>query len=106
MKRLGLILFLLLLPTPAHALTFSVGCGSGVASSVTRRVEVLGWGTLPDASGNVFFEPYAVKATNDQWLHGQWVFADTSTRDKLYGAFSVPKDYVATTTNIIIVWTS
>lgn len=71
----------------------------------THRIPILGWGTLPDTSGNVYIEPYDVKATNDVWDRLIWVFADTSTRLGLHGGFTVPKNYVGTA-KIIVVWTS
>lgn len=71
----------------------------------THRINILGANTLPDNSGNVFFEPYTIKATNDTWKHGHFVFNDTGNRMGLYGAFNVPKNYVGTA-SIIIVWTT
>ena len=71
----------------------------------THRIPILGFNTLPDASGNVFFEPYSVKATNDIFRHGHFIFNDTATRDLLYGAFNVPKNYVGTA-SVVIVWTT
>ena len=32
-----------------------------------HRIPVLGWPTVPNGSGEVFFEPYDVKASNDAW---------------------------------------
>lgn len=71
----------------------------------TIRIPILGPGTIPDTSGNVFMEPFSVKATNDVWGRMVFVFNDTSTRDGLRGGFSVPKNYVSTA-KIIVVWTS
>lgn len=71
----------------------------------THRVSILGWGTIPDASGNVFFEEYGVKATNDVWRALVCVFNDTATRLGLRGRFTVPKNYVGSP-NIIVEWTS
>lgn len=71
----------------------------------TFRLPILGANTLPDASGNVFFEPYTVKATNDVWGYGVWVFNDTATRIGLRGAFDVPLNYIGSA-NLIIIWTS
>lgn len=61
--------------------------------------------TRPDDSGNVFWEPLNVKATNDVWQHGVWVFNDTATRLLIYGSFMVPQNYVGTP-SIIVPWTS
>ena len=71
----------------------------------TIRIPILGWSTVPDTSGEVFFEPYTVKATNDVWGRLVAVFNDTATRDGLRGGFTVPKDYV-NSANLIVVWTS
>lgn len=70
----------------------------------THRLPILGWSTVPDTSGNVFFEPYSIKATNDVWEYLVCVFEDTSTRDGLRGRFDVPQNYVDTA-NLIVVWT-
>ena len=79
--------------------------GSAGCITKTKRSSVLGWNTLPTSTGEVWFEPYTISATNDRWRHGNWVFNTGSTRDELYGAFSVPKDY-ATSSAIILAWTS
>lgn len=71
----------------------------------THRMSLLGGLVSPDTSGNVFVEPYTVKATNDVWKHPVVVFNDTGTRDGLYGVFTVPKNYVGTA-KLIVVWTS
>ena len=71
----------------------------------THRIPILGWGTIPDASGNVFFEPYDVKATNDVWDRLVCIFNDTATRLGLKGGFTIPKNYVGTP-KIVVVWTA
>ncbi len=71
----------------------------------THRIGILGANTLPDTSGNVFFEPYPTKATNDFWKHGVFVFNDTSTKDSLYGTFTVPQNY-ASNAKFVVYWTS
>ena len=71
----------------------------------THRVPILGWGTVPDGSGNVFFEPYDVKATNDVWKRLVVIFNDTAARIGLRGGFTVPKNYVGNA-KIIVVWTA
>ena len=70
-----------------------------------HRLPILNWSTTPDASGNVFHEPYTVKATNDVWGYRVWVFNQSSTRDGLRGSFNVPKGYVDSA-SLIIVWTT
>lgn len=71
----------------------------------THRIPILGFSTVPDASGNVFLEPYDVKATNDVWDRLVVIFNDTATRLGLQGGFVVPKNYVGSA-KIIVVWTS
>lgn len=71
----------------------------------THRIMILGPNTLPDQSGNVFYEPYSLKATNDFWKHGIFIFNDTATKDSLYGAFLIPVNYVGTA-KIYAYWTS
>jgi hypothetical protein len=70
-----------------------------------RRIPILGWPTIPDNSGNVFLEPYDVKATNDVWKRLVLIFADTATRIGLRYGFTVPKDYVGNP-KVIVVWTA
>ena len=71
----------------------------------TKRIPILGFGTIPDNSGDVFIEKYDIKATNDVWDRLVFVFNDTASRIGLHGGFAVPKDYVGTA-KIVIVWTS
>jgi len=71
----------------------------------THRIPILGFSTVPDSSGNVFLEPYDVKATNDVWDRLVLIFNDTATRDGIHGGFVVPKNYVGTP-KIVVVWTS
>jgi len=70
-----------------------------------HRMPILGWGTIPNSSGSVFFEPYNIKATNDVWDRLVCIFNDTATRIGLAGGFTVPKNYVGSA-KLIIVWTS
>jgi putative transposon-encoded protein len=60
---------------------------------------------MPDSSGNVFFEPQSIKATNDAWPQLVAVFNDTATRIGLGGRFTVPKNYVGTA-KVAIVWST
>lgn len=71
----------------------------------THRIAILGWNTVPDTGGDVFFEPYTVKATNALWAYLIAIFNDTDARDGMRGAFNIPKNYVGSA-NLIIVWTS
>ncbi len=70
----------------------------------THRIPILA-GASPDNSGDVFSEPYSVKATNGLWDYPVWVFNDTATRIGLRGKFDVPQNYVGTA-KIIVHWTS
>ena len=70
-----------------------------------QRISILGFTTVPDGGGNVFFESAAVKATNAVWDRLVAVFNDTASRDGLHGSFDVPQNYVDTA-NLIVVWTS
>lgn len=71
----------------------------------TRQVPLLGPTARPDNSGDVFFEPYSEKATNDVWDHLVTVFNSTSARVELYGTAEIPQDY-QNTAQLIVVWTS
>lgn len=71
----------------------------------THRIPILGWNSAPDTSGNVFITPYDSLATNKTWKHMVWSFADSATRDLLYGKFVVPKNYVGSPV-FVVVWTT
>ena len=71
----------------------------------THRIPIIGMGSVPDTSGDVFFEPYAIKATNDVWDRLVLIFNDTANRDGIHGGFTVPKNYVGSA-KIIVVWTA
>lgn len=69
------------------------------------RVPILGFGTVPDNSGDVFVEPYTIKATNKKWERLVFVFNDTSTPVALHGGFTIPEEY-EDEAKIIVSWTS
>jgi len=78
--------------------------------AATHQISILGPGTKPDTSGEVFFEPYDVTATNDVWdrlivRFGASITVEPTTRIGLHGGFVVPQNYVDTA-NLVIVWTS
>ena len=75
------------------------------ALAATHRIAILGFQTVPDTSGNVFFEPYPIKATNDNWGYLVLVFNDTATKDCIHFAFDVPQNYSAGAA-FIVHWTS
>jgi hypothetical protein len=69
-----------------------------------HHISILGAATLPDTSGNVYFEPAAVNfQANDRYSQSVAVFKDTSTRDTLGGNFRVPQNYVGTA-KVGLVW--
>ena len=70
-----------------------------------HRKPITGFGFNPDNGGQVFIEPYSIKATNNVWGRDVLIFNDTVTRKGIRGGFTVPKDYVDSA-NLIIVWTS
>lgn len=71
----------------------------------THRVPIFNSHTVPDTTGDAFFEPYTIKATNDVWGHLILVLNDTSTDIGVFGKFAVPVNYVDTA-NLVVVWTS
>ncbi len=75
------------------------------AQAATHRIAILGFQTVPDSSGNVFFEPYTVKATNDNWQYLVLVFNDTATRDCIHFAFDVPQNYLSGAA-FVVQWTT
>lgn len=71
----------------------------------THRLPILGFATIPDTSGDVFFEPTTIDATNDFFKGLVLVFADSGADDEIFGRFNVPKNYVDTA-NLIVVWST
>lgn len=71
----------------------------------THRIPILGMGTVPDTSGDVYIDTLDALATNDIWDRQVIIFTDTATRIGLHGGFVVPKNYVGTP-KFIIVWSS
>jgi|SRR3990172_2821249 len=70
----------------------------------TIRIPILGYSTLPDTSGSVFFEPASVNfGANDLNPHLVVAFADTATKIELRGSFSVPKNYVGVP-KVVVIW--
>ena len=84
--------------------------GTGVMqfSGQTIELSILDSDAVPDASGNVWAEPFTIAATNDNWRRMVWVFNDTgSARDCLHGGFLVPQDYqTGGTASFNVVWSS
>ena len=71
----------------------------------THRIPILGAATLPDATGDMFFENYDVKAANDRWKYLVGVFNNGAAAAFLFGMFGVPKNYIGAP-KFIIHWTS
>lgn len=71
----------------------------------TFDVHLLRWNVLPDTSGDVFMEPFSIKATNDFWPYYVTIFNDTSTDLRLYGAALSPQNLVSAP-QVCVVWTS
>jgi hypothetical protein len=70
----------------------------------THRVSIMG-GLVPDTTGNAYFEPYSVAATNDVWKHEILRLKDAAADCGVYGGFTVPKNYVGTA-KIVYVYTT
>lgn len=76
----------------------------------TWRIPILGFNTYQDSSGESWFEPYSILATNDVWGYGIWRFgsnnaAQPTVRHGIYGRFMVPKNYI-TSAVIVLDWTA
>jgi hypothetical protein len=76
----------------------------------TLRQPIVGWNTMPDGTGECYFEPFSILATNDVWKHivcrfGTNNAAQPTVRHGFYGAFMVPKDYVGTAV-LVINWSA
>lgn len=71
----------------------------------THRIPIIGWDSLPDASGDVFFESATIKATNDFFKQLDLIFNDSGNDDELFGSFVVPQNYVGSA-NLVVDWTT
>lgn len=74
------------------------------------RVSIFNHSTLPDATGEAFFEPYSILATNDIFPHmilrlGASNAAQPTVKHGVYGRFAVPQDFVGTAA-LKIIWTT
>ncbi len=73
----------------------------------TVRIPILGSGTIPDTSGDVFFAPLSQYApTNDLFDTLALIFNDSGAKDEVNGAFQVPQDYGGSAASIIVFWTA
>lgn len=71
----------------------------------TQQISILGPGTLPDDSGDVFLEPYSVKDSGAAIAPMVLVFNDSGAKDGLRGSFVVPQDYVGSA-SLKTLWTA
>ncbi len=76
----------------------------------TFRIPIIGPSTIPDATGECWFEPYSILATNDAWKHliarfGSSNTAQPTVRHGFYSSFNVPKNYVGSAV-LVINWTA
>jgi hypothetical protein len=69
----------------------------------THRISILGPGTVPEGTGNVFFQPFSALATTVESDPIVAVFVDPSSRIGLRGSFEVPKNYVDTP-KFVVTW--
>jgi hypothetical protein len=71
-----------------------------------HHIAILGSSTVPDASGNVWQEPWDVLATNDMWPYLIWRFKNAgAVKISLYGSFRVPHNFVGSAL-IVPEWTT
>jgi hypothetical protein len=76
----------------------------------THRLPILGWSARPDDTGDAYFEPYDILATNDVWDRlvlrmGASNSAQPTLRAGVHGGFTIPKNYVGSAV-LVAVWTS
>ena len=71
-----------------------------------KRVNMINAQTVPDSSGDVFFEPYSIKATNDLFKQLVLIFNNSGSIDEVSGVINVPQDYAGTLAKIVVDWTS
>lgn len=71
----------------------------------THRIPILGHATVPDASGDVFFQPYTVVDSGAVIDPLVLMFNDSGTKDGIRSSFRVPENYVGTAV-LKVVWTA
>lgn len=72
----------------------------------THRIPILGANTVPDSSGDVFFEPYTVKDTGPAaWDGLVLIFNESGAKDGIRSNFRVPENYVGSA-KFLVVWTA
>jgi len=80
------------------------------ANGGSPRISILNSSVVPDTTGEAFFEPYTILATNDVFKHivlrlGSSNSAAPTIDGGVYGTFLVPQNYVGTAV-IYIRWTA
>jgi hypothetical protein len=68
-------------------------------------LSIFGSPTLPDASGNTWFEPASITQTNDRYPQLVPRFKDTATQVAIGGNFVLPLNFVSAPT-ILVRWTT
>lgn len=94
--------------TNGQVLTLASGLPSWANSSggsSIQYINLLDSTTMPDSSGNVFQEPYTIKATNDFWKYSVWIFNNPTADELLHGKFELPVG-CASGASFKLVWTS
>lgn len=71
----------------------------------THRINIFGSATLPDTTGNAWFEPAALTQTNDRFPQLVARFKDSGTKVGIGGNFRIPKNYVGSPV-LKIQWTT
>lgn len=71
----------------------------------THRISILGPMTVPDADGDVFFQPYSVVDSGAAIDPLVLMFNNSGNKDGVRGVFEVPQNYVGTA-NLVIKWTA
>ncbi len=70
-------------------------------------IPILGFGTVPDSSGDVFFEPLSIKASSSGVDPLVLIFNNSGVKDGVRGSFIVPENYASGgTTQFRILWTA
>ncbi len=85
--------------------------GTGVWTTLrgeTKRIPILGPGTVPGSAPGVSFEPYSIHSTNGLFKPMVLIFDFTGTLIEVHGSFDIPWDYPASPTSakIVSIWTT
>ena len=71
----------------------------------TLRIPIFGPLTVPDSSGDVFFQPYSIIDSGAVIDPLVLVFNDSGAKDGIRGSFRIPENYVGSPV-LEIVWTA